>query len=166
VLWVSAKRRLPLTIALLLGLIVLGVAVGHAHGPRPSAGATYTGTVVLVTRTGQIRRRLPLGFSVSADGRRIGAIRFPDGLPSICPQTVAATISHRPGVTALRESSRFLVTLTIHAASLSGPPLGKLQLSGVFHSFGRVDGAVATTFTTRGLRHCGTGGGYAARTGA
>ncbi|WP_249010124.1 hypothetical protein [Conexibacter sp. DBS9H8] len=163
-LWVSAKRRLPLTIALLIGLIVLGTAISRGHGPRPSAGATYTGTVVLVTRSGQVRRRLPLSFSISADGRRVGAIRFPAGLPTRCPGTIAGTISHQPAVTPLRAPSRFVVSLTIRSAVAA--LLGHLELSGVFHTFGRADGAVATTFTAAGLRDCGTGGGYVARAGA
>jgi hypothetical protein len=160
VIWVSRGRRLPLTIALLIGLIVLGVIIGRTHGPKPALGATYTGTVYVETAAGKITQRLPITFAVNGSGRRVSAFRFPGGLPRLCPASRLGTVSAATGTAPVRAPSGFELNLAIDGAT---PHIGTLEISGVFHSFNRESGAVAAHYGSAGRQGCDASGGYTAK---
>jgi hypothetical protein len=156
-IWVSAKRRLPLTIALIFGLIVIGAILSVSRGSKPSPGTVYTGTVVVQTPAGTIRGDRPVSFSVGAGARRVRAFRFAGGIPSLCPATAGTTAS---GAGAIVSPSRFLARLAIRRANRR---VGTLTISGDFHTLGHESGALSTRFDVPGLRRCDAGGAYSTR---
>jgi hypothetical protein len=159
--WVSRARRLPLVAALLVGLIVLGVIVGHTHGARPHANATYTGTVYVQNRAGHVTAKLPISLTVDRSGQRVQSFRFPGGLPRACVSRASAKLTAQSGSAVLMNPSHFEINLAIIGAA---GRVGTLELSGIFHSLNRESGAVATRYSARGLGSCDASGGYTAKT--
>jgi hypothetical protein len=159
-IWVSAKRRLPLTIALIFGLIVIGAILSISRGSKPTPNTIYTGTVVVQTKAGTIRARRPVAFDVGASARTVRAFRFAGGIPSLCPATAGTTVS---GAGTIIKPSRFLARLAIRRASRR---VGTLIVSGDFHALGREGGALTTRFTSPRLRGCGAGGAYSTKSGS
>lgn len=146
--------------ALLAGLVVVGVVVGHTHGRRPAAGALYTGTVDVETAAGEIVQRLPISFAIETSGRGVDRFRFPAGLPRACPRRTVGHVAVRPASAALRNTAHFEINL---ALSDRDGRVGTLELSGTFHSLNREAGAVAAAYSAPGLRGCDAGGGYTAK---
>jgi hypothetical protein len=156
-IWISPKRRLPLVLALLVGLVVIGVIINHAHGPKPAAGATYTGTVYVETAAGKVTQRLPIAFGVSASGQQVASVRFSAGLPRACAAATLGSVTVPARSTPIRTPSRFELNLAITG---SGRQVGTLEISGIFHTLNRESGAVAVHYSPPALRGCDATGGY------
>jgi hypothetical protein len=156
-IWVSPRRRLALTVALLVGLIVVGLVVSHAHNAKPQAGVTYTGTVFVETAAGKVTQQLPISFGVTRSGRRVSAFRLPGGLPRGCPRQTVGSVTLAPGSAPLATPGRFEVNLAL--ADATGR-VGTLEISGDFHALNHESGAVATRYSAARLRGCDASGGY------
>jgi hypothetical protein len=156
----SPARRLPVVVALLAGLIVLGVIVGHTHGAKPHANGVYTGTVYVENDAGHVTARLPISLTVNRTGQRVGRLRFPGGLPQGCPGHSPGRLVASTASAVLRNPSAFEINLPITGAS---GPIGILEVSGVFESLDRESGAVATRYSAEHLRSCDASGGYTAK---
>ncbi len=159
-IWISPGRRLPLTIALLVGLIVVGTILGHTHGAQPQAGATYTGTVFVETPAGTVTQRLPISFQVTRSGRNVTRFRFSGGLPRACQTSPPAGVRAASVTAPVRTPSRFEVNLALDAGA---GRVGTLEISGSFHPLKRESGAVAARYSSPGLARCDASGGYTAK---
>jgi hypothetical protein len=152
---VSRKHRLPLTVALLVGLFVIGAILSRSHGAKPISGGTYTGTVYVPGTPGHNSRTLSIGFTVDRAADQVEAFRFPKGLPRHCSSATTASVGS--GSAKIVSPDKFLARLPILR---SGTRIGTLLISGSFGSLNRESGAVQTTFSAAGLKRCGAVGGY------
>jgi hypothetical protein len=159
VIWLSGRRRLPVTIALIFGLVAIGAILSVSHGSKPSADGVYTGTVIVQTKSGTTRGERPVSFDVAASAGAVQAFRFTGGVPSLCRATAGTTVSGRATIVG---PGRFLARLPINRAATR---VGTLLISGAFHTLGRESGALRTTFGPRDLRNCEATGGYTTRSG-
>jgi hypothetical protein len=161
VIWTSSpRRRLQLTLALLVGLIVIGTILAHTHGAKPDAGATYTGTVIVETQAGRTVQQLPFSFEVATSGQEVAGFRLPAGVPTLCSKSTSGADVAADGSGSITNPSHFRVNLPIIGA---GHRVGTLEISGSFHTLHRESGAVATRYSSSRLRDCDASGGYATR---
>lgn len=161
-IWASRRRRRIITVALLLGLVVAAVIVSGTHSPRPGAGTSYTGTVVVQSPSGRVLARLPVGFAISHRGERVVGLTLRAGPPRACARTLPGRVVLAPVSTPVVGPDIFRLRTAILAA---GPAahrtrIGTLEVSGAFHLFGRVSGALAARYNTVALRGCDARGGF------